>query len=214
MILNRSAAARVFQSMGVRGLGCILAATALGLGAHGCTRGPRTAELAAALRASVEGGAKGSSGAEGRAKKELRSSLERFYALREHRPVFIFPNHFNVYLYDTPAGGLFSGVERDFSHGCICVERPLDLARYVLRDQPEWTLEKIEAAMSASEERTVELKAPIPVHIEYWTAWVDPSGVVHFRDDVHRHEEKLARLLARPSVGREARAARRVESRS
>src|SRR5205085_2894329 len=62
---------------------------------------------------------------------------------------FVFPNHFNVYLHDTPAQSLFNRDERDLSHGCVRLERPTDLAEYVLRDQPEWTREKIDAAMHA-----------------------------------------------------------------
>ena len=56
---------------------------------------------------------------------------------------FLFPNHFNVYLHDTPAQALFDRVERDFSHGCVRLDEPMKLAQYVLRDQPEWTAEKI-----------------------------------------------------------------------
>ena len=60
-------------------------------------------------------------------------------AIRSARPKFVFPNHFNVYLHGTPSASLFKRVERDFSHGCVRLERPLELAKYVLRDQPEWT---------------------------------------------------------------------------
>ena len=71
---------------------------------------------------------------------------------------FLFPNHYNVYLHDTPAQALFDRVERDFSHGCVRLDRPADLAKYLLRDQPEWTDTKIAEAMEAGDERSVALK--------------------------------------------------------
>jgi murein L,D-transpeptidase YcbB/YkuD len=108
---------------------------------------------------------------------------------------FVFPNNFNVYLHDTPADRLFARIERDFSHGCVRVEEPVKLAEYVLRDQPEWTPEKILAAMHAGRERHVALKTPIPVFILYMTAAADPHGTVRFFDDLYGHDaEQLARL--------------------
>lgn len=98
---------------------------------------------------------------------------------------FMFPNEHNVYVHDTPADRLFSRVERAFSHGCIRVEEPLTLAEYVLRDDPRWTRETISAAMHAGSETHVKLAAPIPIHIVYFTAWVDQHGGLHFRDDVY-----------------------------
>ena len=102
---------------------------------------------------------------------------------------FIFPNHFNVYLHDTPAKTLFEKIERDFSHGCVRVERPLDLARYVLRDQPEWTDEKIQAAMQAGTERAVKLKEPIPVYLTYFTAW-EENGDIQVGTDVYGYDAR------------------------
>jgi murein L,D-transpeptidase YcbB/YkuD len=102
---------------------------------------------------------------------------------------FIFPNHFNVYLHDTPADALFGRIERDFSHGCVRLERPVDLAVYLLRDQPDWTGERIESAMHAGVEQTVKLKKPIPVHLVYFTAW-EENGRAHFRGDVYGHDRK------------------------
>jgi murein L,D-transpeptidase YcbB/YkuD len=99
---------------------------------------------------------------------------------------FIFPNHFSIYLHDTPGDRLFFRETRAFSHGCIRVENPVGLAEYVLRDQPEWTAAKISAAMDARQERGVPLKEKLPVHIGYWTAWVEPDGGVTFTDDPYR----------------------------
>lgn len=92
------------------------------------------------------------------------------------RVKFIFPNHFSVYLHDTPADALFASQNRALSHGCIRVEDPVALAKYVLRDRTEWTEERIQTAMNATDEQTVKLKSPLPVHIGYWTAWVEPDG--------------------------------------
>jgi len=96
---------------------------------------------------------------------------------------FIFPNHFSVYLHDTPADSLFKRERRTFSHGCIRVEDPVALSAYVLQDDPQWTTERIRAAMDLQQERTVTLKRRIPVHIGYWTAWVQDDGSVAYLDD-------------------------------
>ena len=97
---------------------------------------------------------------------------------------FLFPNHYNVYLHDTPAQSLFERVERDFSHGCVRLDEPMRLAQYVLRDQPEWTDEKITAAMQAGTERAVPMKQPLPIYLVYFTAWED-NGVLKTVPDVY-----------------------------
>lgn len=109
---------------------------------------------------------------------------------------FVFPNHFNVYLHDTPSPSLFNRVERDLSHGCVRLERPIDLARYVLRDDPSWTLEKIQAAMHAGTERAVALKQPLPVYLVYFTAWED-RGVLQTAADVYEYDKKQRALAHR-----------------
>ena len=96
---------------------------------------------------------------------------------------FIFPNNFDIYLHDTPTERLFFREKRSFSHGCIRIEDPVAFAEYVLHDQPEWTGARIQQAMQARQERTVKLTEPIPVHIGYWTAWVEPDGRVTYLDD-------------------------------
>lgn len=115
---------------------------------------------------------------------------------------FMFPNQFNVYLHDTPADSLFERAARSFSHGCVRVAEPVALAKYVLRDQPEWTDERIREAMQAGTEKHVKLKDPIPVFLGYWTARVHPDDTVQFRKDIYgvdgrlqtRLEDRLARL--------------------
>lgn len=105
---------------------------------------------------------------------------------------FIFPNSFNMYFHDTPSKGFFNEDKRAFSHGCIRLSEPQKMAEWLLRNEKEWTKEKIVAAMNRSTEQTVKLKEPIPVFIIYYTAWVDKEGNLHFRDDVYKHDAELA----------------------
>jgi len=108
---------------------------------------------------------------------------------------FIFPNSYNIYFHDTPSRGLFNRQQRAFSHGCIRLQQPFDLAIYLLRNQPEWTNEKIKAAMNSSKEKWVTLGKTVPVFITYFTTWVDEDGLLHFADDIYGHDKKLAAHL-------------------
>ena len=110
---------------------------------------------------------------------------------------FIFPNSYNVYMHDTPATELFAKSRRDFSHGCIRLERPADLAAWVLRDNPGWNAEHIRAAMNGSTTQQVNLAHPIPVLILYATVIVPEDGVVHFYDDIYGHDAALEKVLAK-----------------
>ncbi|MGB6303765.1 MAG: L,D-transpeptidase family protein, partial [Acidobacteriaceae bacterium] len=111
---------------------------------------------------------------------------------------FLFPNEHSVYLHSTPAQSLFSQSRRDFSHGCIRVQKPAELAAYLLRNQPPWTLEKVQAAMQAGpNNQQVNLKVPIPVLILYITAVVEEDGSVHFFNDIYGHDKSLEALLAK-----------------
>lgn len=109
---------------------------------------------------------------------------------------FMFPNQYNVYLHDTPADSLFARAARSFSHGCVRVEQPEELARYLLADQPEWTAERIEAAMNGREEQTVKLRAPLPVYLGYWTARISADGILQFRDDLYGIDARQTGMLA------------------
>jgi murein L,D-transpeptidase YcbB/YkuD len=111
------------------------------------------------------------------------------------RVKFMFPNKFAVYLHDTPSRYMFKRNQRDFSSGCIRVEGPIDLAAYVLRSDPKWTREGILSAIESGENRIVWLPEPIPVHVLYWTAWVDRQGALHFRRDVYERDGPLDRAL-------------------
>lgn len=108
---------------------------------------------------------------------------------------FMFPNKYNVYLHDTPQRELFGESVRTFSSGCIRLERPFDLAQYLLRGSSEWTDEKIRAAMNADSETTVVLPDSLAVHVVYLTAWVGEDGELNFRDDVYGRDALLSDAL-------------------
>jgi murein L,D-transpeptidase YcbB/YkuD len=108
---------------------------------------------------------------------------------------FLFPNSFDIYFHDTPAKSLFSKDKRAYSHGCIRLSDPTKMAHYLLRNNPEWTPEKIDEAMNSGKEKFVKLKTPVPVLISYYTAWVDESGKLNFREDIYKHDESLARKM-------------------
>jgi murein L,D-transpeptidase YcbB/YkuD len=109
---------------------------------------------------------------------------------------FALPNAMNIYLHSTPARELFARSRRDFSHGCIRVEDTVALANFVLGDQAGWTPQAVAAAMAPGANRTVQLKATMPVVIFYTTAIIDHDGRPLFPDDVYRLDVTLERSLA------------------
>ncbi len=108
---------------------------------------------------------------------------------------FAFPNRDNIYLHHTPATALFARDRRDFSHGCIRVEQPVALARFVLQGEPGWTEARIRAAMAAGTSTTQRLAQPLPVLISYATALV-LGGRLHFFNDIYGHDRVLQAALA------------------
>jgi len=112
---------------------------------------------------------------------------------------FIFPNHYAVYLHDTSSPQLFQQSRRMFSSGCIRVQRPVELAEFLLEGQAAWDGERIREQMAAQETSTVSLEQPVPVHLLYWTAWVDEAGRVQFRSDIYRRDELLRQALSLPA---------------
>ncbi|MBI4826254.1 MAG: L,D-transpeptidase family protein [Nitrospirae bacterium] len=111
------------------------------------------------------------------------------------RVKFVFPNRFNVYMHDTPFKRYFSNEARGFSHGCIRLERPVELAEYLLKDDQGWPAEKIQEAISNGKEKYVKLAEPVAVNIIYLTAWVDQEGQVQFRNDIYGRDKKLDNYL-------------------
>lgn len=108
---------------------------------------------------------------------------------------FLFPNSYNIYLHDSPAKSLFNENTRAFSHGCIRVQEPEKLANFLLRNDSNWTPEKINAAMNAGKEQYVTLKKTVPVYIGYFTAFVDGKGKINFRKDIYAKDASLAKAL-------------------
>jgi murein L,D-transpeptidase YcbB/YkuD len=109
---------------------------------------------------------------------------------------FVMPNDYQVYLHDTPAKSVFGQARRDASHGCIRVSDPVALARFLLRDQPEWGEEKIREAMSSGEPVRVTLRTPVPVLLIYATATARENGDVYFLPDIYGLDAALERTLA------------------
>lgn len=105
---------------------------------------------------------------------------------------FIFPNTDDIYLHDTPHDELFSQASRDFSHGCVRVERPIDLAVYLLRNIPGYNRSKIQNVIAERKEKHVSLKQKLPVYLVYFTARADDSGNVIFHEDIYGHDKTLA----------------------
>jgi len=111
---------------------------------------------------------------------------------------FMFPNEYDVYIHDTPARELFSKDSRDFSSGCIRIEKPIELAEYVLNDSIKWKKKEILQVIKESKERTVSLPKPIPVHLLYWTAWVADNGQLNFRNDIYDRDKDIYLALSQP----------------
>jgi L,D-transpeptidase YcbB len=111
------------------------------------------------------------------------------------RVKFLFPNSFNMYLHDTPAKFMFDQDKRAFSHGCIRVSEPRKLAIHLLKNEPAWTNARIDSAMNSRNEKYVTLKKSIPVSIVYFTAWVDDRGMINFRDDIYKRDERLMDMI-------------------
>ena len=105
---------------------------------------------------------------------------------------FLFPNSYEIYFHDSPTKELFAKDKRAFSHGCIRLADATKMAQYLLKGQAGWTPEKIQQAMNSNKEQTVKLQKPVPVLINYYTAWVDDKGRVNFREDIYRHDMATA----------------------
>ena len=112
---------------------------------------------------------------------------------------FMFPNEYSIYLHSTPATQLFVQSRRDFSHGCVRVQKPDELAAWVLQQQGgDWDLAKVQAAMtSGPDNKTVSLKTPIPIVIFYVTGLVEDDGHVHFFDDIYGYDAEMQKVLSK-----------------
>ena len=117
---------------------------------------------------------------------------------------FVFPNNQAIYLHHTPSPQLFSRGRRDFSHGCIRVEAPVELAKFAMQGMPEWTEARIREAMSAGKSKTVSLQQPIPVVLAYGTAIARADGRVYFVPDIYGQDKLLDQALRQRVAGKPA----------
>ena len=113
---------------------------------------------------------------------------------------FMFPNQWNIYLHDTPSRSLFSRDVRAFSHGCVRVHRPFELAYHLLAPQEANPEAYFQRLLATGQETQVNLDTPIPVHLVYWTAWVTPEGRANFRPDIYGRDQALWRAMVDAGV--------------
>jgi len=109
---------------------------------------------------------------------------------------FLFPNSHDIYMHDTPTKKLFAKATRTFSHGCIRVEDPRKLAEYVLG----WERSRIDEAIASGENAEVKLTTPIPVHLNYFTAWPDANGNIVYYPDNYKRDVRLEKALSTVTV--------------
>jgi len=108
---------------------------------------------------------------------------------------FIFPNPFSVYLHDTPERSLFQRTIRTFSSGCIRVEKPIELACFVLENTPSWDRKRIEDILADGKTTVVPLQDDVTVHLVYRTFWVGEEGEPHYREDIYDRDKVLWKAL-------------------
>ncbi|MEO5989560.1 MAG: L,D-transpeptidase family protein [Candidatus Eisenbacteria bacterium] len=116
---------------------------------------------------------------------------------------FLFPNKYSIYLHDTPHRNLFDTGKRTFSHGCIRLENPLELAKILLQGQG-WDTGRIDEAIVGDTTRDVALEHPLPIMIVYWTVSVGAAGEVRYADDIYHLDAPLLAALDRQGVVRKA----------
>lgn len=117
---------------------------------------------------------------------------------------FVFPNNQNIYLHHTATPQLFKRDRRDLSHGCIRVEEPVQLAKFVLQDMPEWTEDRIRNAMEKGRSNTVALQQPLPVVLAYGTAIARADGRIYFLPDIYGQDKLLDQALRTRTAKRPA----------
>lgn len=107
------------------------------------------------------------------------------------RVKFMFPNKYDVYLHDTASPELFARTLRNFSSGCIRVEKPRDLAVLLLRDTPGWDQQAVDRALASEATKVVNLAEPVPVYLTYRTVWLGDGGTPRFAPDVYERDRQL-----------------------
>jgi len=119
------------------------------------------------------------------------------------RAKFLFPNPYHIYLHDSPERALFGRSYRAFSHGCIRVERPMELARTLVERYTDRPVSDIERILASGEETTIVLDRPLEVYTVYLTAWVDGEGTTYFYRDIYDRDDALnarERVSIRPAT--------------
>ncbi|MGK6320628.1 L,D-transpeptidase family protein [Sphingomonas sp. DT-204] len=117
---------------------------------------------------------------------------------------FDFDNRYAVYLHDTPVQAKFASYDRLASHGCVRLERPAELAQLLLRSDPAWTPETIQAAVDAGKTQRVQLSRQVAVYLLYWTAFASANGTMNFRGDPYGWDKLLADKIEKRSAAQAA----------
>lgn len=112
---------------------------------------------------------------------------------------FMFPNQWNIYLHDTPQKPLFAKEVRAFSHGCIRLGRPFDMAYALLAPQASDPVGLFKSYLETNRESVLNLAQPVPVHLVYFTAWPDARGHIGYRRDVYGRDAAI--FAAMKAVG-------------
>jgi murein L,D-transpeptidase YcbB/YkuD len=112
---------------------------------------------------------------------------------------FVIPNDMSIYLHDTSHPELFARHKRALSSGCVRVEKPMQLARALLKGKKSWSSARIDSQMESGATQYVKLPKPVPTYLAYLTAWVDKNQLIQFRDDVYKRDQ-IVSDTARPSI--------------
>jgi murein L,D-transpeptidase YcbB/YkuD len=108
---------------------------------------------------------------------------------------FMFPNAHSVYLHDTNDRGLFSRAERNLSSGCVRVEHPFELADLLLAGAPGWSPQRRDEILASGRTTRIDLPRPVQIVLTYYTAWVDETGTLQFREDVYGRDPAVLAAL-------------------
>jgi murein L,D-transpeptidase YcbB/YkuD len=119
----------------------------------------------------------------------IRQKPGRANALGELK--FMLPNDLNIYLHDTPADHLFSRSSRAFSHGCIRLEHPRELARYLMKQVTDASPDDLDDFIASGKEKRIDFTEGVPVYIVYFTGWAASDGSVRFYPDIYGQDRRL-----------------------
>jgi murein L,D-transpeptidase YcbB/YkuD len=105
------------------------------------------------------------------------------------------PNPYYIFMHDTPSKRLFNKDQRTFSHGCIRLQNPFELAALLLNDTPDWKADTIQQILDTRKMTNYNLNKPLPIHILYFTFFIGPDGSPFMLNDVYKRDEKLLEFL-------------------